>query len=110
MEASKRRRLTAAGWRVGSTREFLGMSPAEAALIEMRLRLARNLRQARRRRHLTQSGLARRLGSSQSRVAKIESADPSVSLDLLVNALLALGTTPRALGKIIASRQPVRAA
>ncbi len=110
MEAAKRRRLTAIGWRVGSAKEFLGLSPAETALVEMRLTLAASLREERRRRFLTQTALARELDSGQSRVAKMKSADPRVSLDLLVRALSALGTTPRDLRKIISSRQRVGAA
>src|SRR5581483_4278956 len=42
---------------------------------------------------LSQAVVAKRLGSSQSRVAKMEAGDPSVSLDLLLRALLALGAT-----------------
>lgn len=83
--------------------EFLGLSAAESALIEIRLALARGLRVRRERKHLTQGSLARRIGSSQSRVAKMEAGDPSVSIDLLVRALLALGADPRDLARIIGS-------
>ena len=110
MHPAKRRRLTAAGWRVGPTDEFLRRSPAEAAFVEVKLRLAANIRAARLRLRLTQSDLARRLGSSQSRVAKMETADPGVSLDLLVRTLVALGATPRDLGRMLSSRQRVKAA
>ena len=72
-------------------------------LIEIRLALARGLRAWRVRRHLTQAALARKIGSSQSRVAKMETGDPSVSIDLFVRALLALGADPRELGRIIGS-------
>jgi ribosome-binding protein aMBF1 (putative translation factor) len=106
----KRRRLEAAGWRVGSTREFLKLSPAEAAYIELKLRLASSLRERRQHRNLTQLDLAKRLDSSQSRVAKMEAGDPSVSLDLLVRSLLILGTSSRELSRIIGSRSPVSAA
>lgn len=110
MREPKRRRLEAAGWRVGSTREFVKLSPAEAAYIELRLRLASSLRERRQRRNLTQLDLAKHLDSSQSRVAKMEAGDPSVSLDLLVRSLLALGTSSRELSRIIGSRPPVSAA
>jgi DNA-binding XRE family transcriptional regulator len=106
----KRRRLEAAGWRVGSTREFLKLSPAEAAYVELKLRLASSLRERRQRRNLTQLDLAKHLDSSQSRVAKMEAGDPSVSLDLLVRSLLILGTSSRELSRIIGSRSPVSAA
>src|SRR5215216_759988 len=95
MSAAKRKRLRAAGWAVGSAQEFLGMSEAEAALVEIRLALSASLRERRVRAGLTQAALAKRLGSSQSRVAKMEAADPSVSLELLIRALLAAGATKR---------------
>jgi len=93
MKRSKRSRLEAAGWRVGTAAEFLGLTEEETALIEMKLGLAATLRRRRQGRKLTQTQLAKRLGSSQSRVAKMEAADPTVSIDLLVRTLLALGAT-----------------
>lgn len=110
MREQKRRRLETAGWRVGSTREFLKLSPEEAAYIELKLRLASSLRERRQHRNLTQMDLAKRLDSSQSRVAKMEAGDPSVSLDLLVRSLLVLGMSARELSRIIGSRSPVSAA
>ena len=91
MKADKRKKLEKAGWRVGSTAEFLALTPAEDAYVEMKLALARELGDARRTRRLTQKTLAERLRTSQPRVAMMEKGDPSVSLDLLVRALLALG-------------------
>lgn len=110
MEATKRRRLARAGWRVGNAGEFLKLSPEEAAFVEIRLRLSRALHQERSRRRLTQSALARRLGSSQSRIAKMEAGDPTVSLDLLVRGLVALGLSPTGLARVIRARKRVRAA
>lgn len=101
MEARKKKRLEAAGWRVGSAEEFLGLDAAELALIEVKLGLSDALRARRTAKHISQSELARRLGSSQSRVAKMEAADQSVSLDLLLRGLLVLGATPRDLAKVI---------
>jgi len=103
MEASKRRKLEAAGFRVGSTEEFLELTPEESALVEMRLRLSAELRSLRKARKLTQAQLAERIGSSQSRVAKMEKAHPSVSFELLLRALLNLGRTRKELGKVIAA-------
>lgn len=93
MDAAKQAKLEASGWRVGSAEQFLGLTAQEAELVEVRLRLAHALREERERRHVTQANLAKRLGSSQSRVAKIEAGDPSVSLDLMVRALLTLGAS-----------------
>ena len=102
MKKRKKDRLEAAGWRVGSTADFLQLSPEEVAFIEMKLALARNIRTRRLRRKLTQSELARLINSSQSRVAKMEAADASVSLDLLIRALLVLGASRREVAHIIA--------
>ena len=109
MRESKRRRLEAKGWRVGSAADFLELSPEEAAYVELKLRLADRLRERRRRRSLTQHGLARLVKSSQSRVAKMEAGDPSVTLDLLIRALLVLGVSNRELATIIAPRHTAAA-
>jgi len=106
----KRRRLQARGWKLGSTREFLRLTPEETAYIELKLRLASSLRERRQRRGLTQGDLAKRLESSQSRVAKMEAGDPSVSLDLLFRSLFVLGVSSLELSRIISSRSPVSAA
>lgn len=103
MEKTKRERLEAAGFRVGTVADFLELTPEENALVELRLALSSNLKRVREEKNLTQNALARRLGSSQSRVAKIEAGDPSVSLDLLIRAHFAAGTTREELGEIIVS-------
>jgi len=95
MKADKQKKLEKAGWRTGSVADFLGLTPAEEAYIEMKLTLARELAEARRSQRLTQERMAAMLKTSQPRVAMMEKGDPSVSLDLLVRALLALGITPR---------------
>jgi DNA-binding XRE family transcriptional regulator len=95
MKLEKKKRLEAAGWRVGTVSEFLGLTDEEAALIELKLDLARAVRAERVRRHLTQEELGKLLGSSQSRVAKMEAGDPTVSIDLLVRSLLRLGASRR---------------
>jgi ribosome-binding protein aMBF1 (putative translation factor) len=103
MKTEEKRRLEKAGWRVGSAAEFLKLSPEEATLVNMRLALAGAVRGRRTRLGFSQSELARRLGSSQSRVAKIEAAESNVSFDLLVRALLATGAKPRDVGQAIAA-------
>ena len=104
MRQSKRRRVTAKGWKVGDAKEFLALSDEEAAYIELRLKLAEGLKAARKNHGVTQVQLAQTMKSSQSRVAKMEAGDPTVSLDLLVKSLLALGTSNRELAAIIARR------
>ena len=108
MRKAKRIRLEASRWKVGTVKDLLGLSDEEVAFIELKLALARSLRVRRQRRGLTQAQLAKLIESSQSRVAKMEAGDRSVSLDLLVRSLLAMGTTKRELAGIIAA--PKRAA
>jgi hypothetical protein len=104
MNKTKRAQLEAGGWRVGSAKEFLGLSPEEAALVETRLALSQALRSRRVAHGLTQGELARRLKSSQSRVAKMEAGDKTVSVDLLVKALFSLGAKPRDVGRALQRR------
>lgn len=101
MKRGKRTRLEAAGWAVGSVKEFLGLSEGEAVLIEMKLALSRSVRERRKRYGLSQVQLAHRLQSSQSRIAKIEAGDPSVSMDLLMSSLLLLGASTTDLARTI---------
>ena len=91
MNAIQKKRLESAGFKVGSVQEFLGLDDEEMALIELKVRLVRMLRPAREAVGLTQHELATRIGSSQSRVAKIESGSVDVSLDLLFRGLFAVG-------------------
>ena len=104
MDRNKKTRLQDAGWRVGSASDFLGLSSAEEELIAMKLALSGRLKKARERRGITQTELARRMGSSQSRVAKMEAGDPGVSLDLLVQGLLAVGANRREIAAALAPR------
>lgn len=93
MKASKLKRLRTAGWKTGTAAEFLGLTEPETALVELKLALVAAVRAARQKRGLSQIDLAQRLHSSQSRIAKIEAGDASVSLDLIVRALIAAGAS-----------------
>src|ERR1044071_5236447 len=104
MDKEKKARLEAQGWRVGSAEEFLGLTPEEAAYVDLRLKLSAPVREYREKEGLTQGQLAELLQSSQSRVAKVEAADESVSLDLLIRSLFALGATHQDLAKVITAR------
>lgn len=101
MRTEKKKKLEAAGWKVGSPREFLNLNETEAQLVEIKISLVRMLRRYRERNHLTQAQLARRIKSSQSRVAKMEAGDPSVSMELLMRSLLAAGASARDLARAI---------
>jgi DNA-binding XRE family transcriptional regulator len=101
MKQSKRAKLETKGWKVGSAYEFLDLTADEAAYVEMKIALSEKLKQRRQTKRMTQAELARLLRSSQSRIAKMEAGDPSVSIDLLVKSLLALGLSKKELGRSI---------
>ena len=101
MREAKRKRLEAKGWKIGNTKDFLNLAPEEFAYIEMKLKLADSLRKKRQHHKLSQMQLAKLLKSSQSRIAKMEAGDPSVSIDLLVRSLLMLGVSKRHLTDIV---------
>ena len=109
MEPKKKTRLESAGWRVGGAGDFLELSEEESTFVELKLALSSGLKDLRTEQGLTQGDLAERLGSSQSRVAKMEASDPSVSLDLLIRGLLAAGATKKDIAAAITRRAPKRA-
>jgi ribosome-binding protein aMBF1 (putative translation factor) len=104
MKDGKRKRLEKKGWVFGTVKEFLGLTDDEEAYIELRLRLADGLKERRKSKGMTQVALAESLKSSQSRVAKMEAGDSTVSLDLLIKSLLSLGASNRDLAAIIGKR------
>ncbi len=103
MKLSKRRKLEDAGWKVGSVDGFLELSSEESSYVEMKLALSRFLKERRIKKRISQVAFATKIDSSQSRVAKMETGDPSVSIDLLVKSLFALGASKKEVAKVIAS-------
>lgn len=101
MKKGKQKQLEQAGWVVAGTQEFLGLSDAEMALVDMRVALSSALRCRRQAAGMSQTALAERVGSSQSRVAKMEACDPSVSLDLLIRSLLVTGASASDIANVI---------
>ncbi len=101
MNISKKKILQSKGWKIGDTKEFLDLSPEETAYVELKLALSKELQVYRRQKKLTQHELARRLKSSQSRIAKMEAGDPSVSLDLLIRSLFAFGVSRKNLAQMV---------
>lgn len=95
MNSAKKKRLEAAGWKSGSPAEFLNLTPEEAAYIELKLGLSKALLGVRKSKKITQNDLAKRIKSSQSRVAKMEAADTSVTVDLMFRSLFALGISKK---------------
>jgi predicted transcriptional regulator len=94
--------LEAKGWKVGDARDFLELTPEKSVIIEMRLSLSRCLKE-RRKGLMTQAELATKISSSQPRVAMAENGDSSVSIELLIRAMLATGASPQEIGQIIAT-------
>lgn len=101
MKQSKRKKLEVKGWKVGNATEFLNLSPEEELFIEMKLSLSHSLKELRLRKHMSQVDFAKLIKSSQSRVAKMEAGSASVSFDLLIKSLLALGASEKDLAKAI---------
>jgi DNA-binding XRE family transcriptional regulator len=99
MEEAKRKRLEQAGWKSGTVSEFLELTPEETVLVEIKLALSRYLKE-RRRDTMTQVELAKKIHSSQPRIAKAEEGE--VSIELMIRAMLATGVTPQEIGHIIA--------
>jgi DNA-binding XRE family transcriptional regulator len=104
MEKSKKQKLEAAGWKIGSAADFLDLSPDENSIIELRLALSDALKKQRLASNLTQESFAKLVGSSQSRIAKMEAGDQSVSLDLLIRSLFALGINLHDFTEILAAK------
>lgn len=102
MDSKKKKKLESKGWTVGSAGDFLELSPEEVWYIELKLALSASLKAERLKQRVTQVELAKLINSSQSRVAKMEAGDPSVTVDLLLKALLMLGVTKKQISKIIA--------
>ena len=109
MDKRKQRRLENAGWRLGTAVDFLELTDAEAALVELKVRLSEALRARRLAHGISQAALAKQLRSSQSRVAKMEAADPTVSLDLLLRGLLVMGAKPSDVAKALHGPQKAAA-
>ena len=103
MKANKRQKLEQVGWTFGSAEEFLGLSAEESAYIEMKLALSESLKKTRLKKRLSQVDLAGLIASSQSRVAKMEAGDASVSIDLLVKSLLAMGASRKDVASVLIS-------
>jgi ribosome-binding protein aMBF1 (putative translation factor) len=101
MDKKKHQQLLDKGFRIGSAADFLELTPEEEAYIEIRLDISNMVKAQRAKRGWTQDQLARAIGSSQSRIAKLEGCDPGISMDLMIKALLRLGTSKKQLGKLL---------
>lgn len=110
MDKRKEKNLESAGWKIGNAAEFLRLKDEDTVIIEVKLGLGHAVKEERVRRNMTQQQLGQLLGSSQSRVAKMEAADSSVSIDLMVRSLLRMGATRNDVASYIAKPTRRRAA
>ena len=104
MDKEKKEKLEKTGWKVGSAAEFLGLSAAEEEIIELRLALSRGIKNRRLQSKMTQEKFAKQLGTSQSRLNKMEAGDPSVSFDLLIKGLVNSGVTIPELSELLLAK------
>ena len=102
MDNKRRKELKAKGWKFGGVGDFLELTDEELEFIELKIILSEMVKDYRERRGLSQISAAKILKSSQSRISKIETADPTVSIDLQIKSLLALGATKQEIGEKIA--------
>jgi DNA-binding XRE family transcriptional regulator len=93
MNNSKIKQLKAQGWQVGNASDFLGLSKEEMAFIDLKIALSKKLKELRISQNISQESLAKKIKSSQSRIAKIEACDTSVSVDLILKTMFSLGAT-----------------
>lgn len=103
MDLNKRQRLEASGWQIGTVENFLELSEAEAKIVELKLSLSRLFKSWRENQELSQKALAKKMQSSQSRVAKIEAGDGSVTIDLIMRGLFSMGATQKEIAEILIS-------
>ena len=102
MKSKRRKELEAKGWKFGGVEDFLGLTEEELEYIEVKITLGEMVKDYREKKGLTQVAAAEILNSSQSRLSKIETADPTVSIDLQIKSLLALGASKQEIGQKIA--------
>ncbi len=102
MDKTKKKTIENKGWNVGDIDQFLGLDSAEMAIVEMKMALAKTLIEKRKKSKITQINMAKLIGSSQSRVAKIEKGDSTVSIELMLKSLFSLGATKKEIAKVIA--------
>jgi DNA-binding XRE family transcriptional regulator len=91
MNKAKREALQTAGFQLGTVQDFLGLTDWENQFVQLKYNLRKIVKRRREAQNLTQHDVARRIKSSQSRVAKIEAGAEDTSLDLLFRCLFAVG-------------------
>ncbi len=101
MDEKKQSKLVTKNWKIGESRDYLKIDSEEMALIELKVSLGNTLKNKREQKEITRSQLAESLHASQSIIEKMETGDPSVSVNLLIDSLLSLGLSKDELAKLI---------
>lgn len=84
-----------------SIQELLGLSDADVLLIDLKIVLKAAVKKHRLKVGMTQKALAELIDSSQSRIAKLEGGDSSVSIDMMINCLFHMGVKELGLASIV---------
>ena len=104
MDARERAKIEAMGYGiVDDAADWLELTQIERHIVDVRVRLGREIRRRRAEAGLSQAQLAEKIGSSQSRVAKAEGTAPGVAIDLMMRVFFATGGTVDELAQAIGS-------
>ena len=104
MDAEERAQMEAMGYAVvDDAADWLELTDVERQIVDLRIKLGREIRRRRTGAGLSQAQLAEKIGSSQSRVAKAEGMAPGVAFDLMLRAFFATGGTVDELAQAIGS-------
>ena len=101
MKATKKKALESAGYNMTNAAEWLGLSPQEDAIVNMRVNFAMEIERICKEQGITQKALAEKIGTRQSGVARMLNNPSKVTLDHLIRTLLALGTPSKRIASLI---------
>jgi len=102
VDKKTKEKLKEQGWEFGGIKEFLELSDEEVQLVELRINLGRYLKEQRKKCGYTQNQLAKMIKSNQSRIAKMENGDNSVTIDALLKSLFYLKIPTKEISKVFA--------
>jgi len=101
MKTKKKKALESVGYKVTDTAEWLGLSPEEEAIVNMRVNFAMEIERVCKERGITQQALAEKIGTRQSGVARMLNNPSKVTIDSLIKTLLVLGTPSKRIAALI---------
>ena len=101
MDTKKRKQLEAAGYQITDSADWLGLTPQEQAIVNMRVNFALEIERVRKASNITQRELADKIGTRQSGVARMLNNPTTATIDSLIKTLLALGASPKRIAALI---------